>query len=242
MLGRFPSDSLLSRPEAQTLAPVLRPIIAAVRKGDFLAFQNALSTHADWLYTKGLLLTFTYRLRSLLWRSFTRKTFLLTYNPPADPGSRAAATLNLADVVTAASYVQKRMEGYVPAKPTPRGRPPHINSLFMKAVSNNVPDADSLLVPPPGGPKKLRPSEGLFWGNLPASMKEVEGVVASLIAQGLMHGFLAHSSGRFAIMGAKQKGPLVAGWPNVTQVILERMREEGVDVEDVPAWVKEQQY
>ena len=242
MLGPFPTAMLFSRPEAQTLGPIFGPVIAAVQDGNFLKFQEALSNHGDWLYRKGILLTFTYRLRPLLWRTFTRKVFMITYDPPEGQNSRAAATLNLADVVTAAAYIQKRLEGYVKANPAHRSRPPHINTLFMKAVSNNVADADSTLVPPPGGPKKLRPSEGLFWGNLPASIKEVEGVVANLIAQGLMHGFLAHSSGRFAVMGAKQKGPIIAGWPTITQVILDRMQEEGVDLESVPGWVKEQQF
>lgn len=70
-------------------------------------------------------------------------------------------------------------------------------------------------------------------------MKEVEGVVAALIAQGLMHGFLAHSSGKFAVMGAKKAGgPLLAGWPGVARGVIDRLTEEGVDPEEVPAWVK----
>lgn len=114
------------------------------------------------------------------------------------------------------------------------------NSFFKIAVTNSAADATSILVPPPGGkPRKLKPSEGLFWGNLTVTMKEVEGVVAALIAQGLMHGFLAHSSGKFAVMGAKKAGgPLQAGWPGVARGVVDRLSEEGVDPEEVPAWVK----
>ncbi|KAJ9154826.1 hypothetical protein NKR23_g2529 [Pleurostoma richardsiae] len=247
LLGRFPTDALLSRPEAAPLAPIFRSLTAAVRSGNFIAFQHAISAHERWLYDRGLLFTLTYRLRPLLWRSFTRRTFMLTYSPPRDPSSRSAVTLSLADVAAAATYVQRRLEGWVPARPA-RGRapPPQVNPVFMRALANSAaPGGGSAgpttttLVPPPGGPRKLRPSQGLFWGNMPASEGEVEGAVAGLVAQGLMHGFVAHSSGRFAIMGAKQRGgPLLAGWPNVAQAIRERLREEGVDLEEVPAWVK----
>lgn len=246
MLGRFPTRGLLSRPEASALAPVFLPIMAAVRKGDFIAFQHAVATHERWLYRKGLLFSLMFRLRPIVWRSFIRRVFLLTYEPPATENSRAAPTLNLADILVAATYVQKRLEGYVPARPQQQ-KPAAAaaagggtNSFFKMAVTNSAADATSILVPPPGGkPRKLKPSEGLFWGNLAVTMKEVEGVVAALVAQGLMHGFLAHSSGKFAVMGAKKAGgPLLAGWPGVARGVVDRLAEEGVDPEEVPAWVK----
>lgn len=240
MLGRFPSQALLSRPEAATLTPILLPIMAALRKGNFVAFQEALAAHEHWLYRKGLLFTFMFRLRPIVWRSFIRRIFLLTYEPPMpNENSRAAPTLNLSDVFVAATYTQKRLEGYVPARPQQPRAPSGTNNLFMKAVQNSAADSSSLLMPPPGGkPRKLKPSEGLFWGNLPVTMKEIEGVVTALTSQGLMHGFLAHSSGKFAIMGAKKTGsPLAAGWPGVARTLHDRLAEEG-DPEEVPAWVK----
>lgn len=239
MLGRFPSQALLARPEAAGLANIFLPIMAAVHKGDFFAFQKAIAAHEHWLYRRGLLFTLMFRLRPIVWRSFLRRIFILTYEPPQPNGnSRAAPTLNLADVFTAASYVQKRLEGYMPGRPQQQRAPS--SSLFMMAVQNSAGDSGSQLVPPPGGkPQKLKPSEGLFWGNLPVTMEEVEGVVAALTAQGLMHGFLAHSSGKFAIMGAKKGGgPLASGWPSVARAVQDRLAEEGVDPEDVPAFVK----
>lgn len=222
--------------------------MAAVRKGDFMAFQQAIAAHERWLYRKGLLFTLMFRLRPLVWRSFIRRVFLLTYEPPATENSRAAPTLNLADIFVAATYVQKRLEGYVPARAQPPPPPKTAgaagggaNSFFKMAVTNSATaDAASILVPPAdGGPRKLKPSEGLFWGNLGVTMKEVEGVVAALIAQGLMHGFLAHSSAKFAVMGAKKAGgPLLAGWPGVARGVVDRLAEEGLDPEEVPAWVK----
>lgn len=243
MLGRFPSEVLLSRPEAATLAPVFLPILASLRKGDFIAFHQAVAAHEDWLYHKGLYFTLMFRLRPIVWRSFIRRIFLLTYEPPLpSENSRAAPTLNLSDVYIAATYIQKRLEGYVPARPQPQQRAPSgPNNLFMTAVHNSVAADTSLsvLVTPPGGkPKKLKPSEGLFWGNLPVTMKEVEGVIAALVTQGMMHGFLAHSSGKFAIMGAKKVSPVTAGWPNVAKVVQDRLVEEELNPQEVPGWVK----
>lgn len=250
MLGRFPSQALLSRPEAATLRSVYVPIMGAVSKGNFVHFQRAIAAHEDWLYQKGLLFTLMYRLRPIVWRSFIRRIFILTFEPPqGNDNSRAAPTLSLNDVFAAATYVQKRLEGYVPSSSSraqsqqPRA-PANNNNLFMMAVQNKITtetNSTTTLVLPPGvtKPRALKPSEGLFWGNLPVTMKEVEGVVAALAAQGLMHGFLAHSSARFAIMGAKKGGgPLVAGWPNVARAVQDRLAEEGVDPDEVPALVK----
>lgn len=244
MLGRFPSASLLSRPDAAGLGNVFLPILAAVQKGNFIAFQEAVAANERWLYHKGLLFALQFRLRPLVWRSFTRRVFLLTYQAPSDGNNRVAPTVNLSDIFTAACYVQRRLEGYIPAPAQMQHGSSGANPLVMMAVQNNVVSRSSqILVPPAGGQaKKLKPSEGLFWGNLPVSMKEVEGVVAGLAAQGLMNGFLAHSSGKFAIMGAKKTKPLEAGWPSVAAAIQERLAaeeaEEGLNLQDVPAWVK----
>ena len=70
------------------------------------------------------------------------------------------------------------------------------------------------------------PSQGLFCGKLAPTMREIESVVSALVSQGLLHGFIARSSERFAIMGAKQRGgPLSAGWPVVATALMERMQE-----------------
>ncbi|KAF3005485.1 hypothetical protein E8E14_009204 [Neopestalotiopsis sp. 37M] len=242
ILGYLPSPSLLSRPEAATLAPIFSQLSQAVRTGNYLLFQSTISANETWLFRKGLLLTLIFRLRPLLWRSLSRRTFLLTYiATPMDPSAPAnkAATLDLSHLLVAATYIQKRLEGYLPAADAaggPRQRPPHVNAMFMKAVtnnnSNNAVDVHSSLAPPPDGPRKLRPNDGLIWGNMAPTAEHVEDVVASLVAQGLLHGYVAHSLGRFAIMGAAKKGsPVAAGWPSVAEVI-------GQTEEDVPGWVK----
>lgn len=240
LLGRFPSSTLLQRPEAASLQAVFAPLCQAIRSGNFIQFQLHLSTHETWLFEKGLLLALTHRLRPLLWRSLARKTFMLTYVPPTDAASRKAATLDIGHLHVVAVYVQRRLEGWLPSHPNTRGRPSsQANPLFMRAVANNVPDSgETTLAPPPGRPKKLRPNEGLVWGNAEITLDDVEMMVATLVQQGLMHGFVAHGQARFAIIGAKAKGPVVAGWPVVWQAILERRYEEDFDINDVPGWVK----
>ncbi|KAI0017401.1 thiolase [Xylariomycetidae sp. FL0641] len=232
VLGRLPSLDLLRRPEAQSLAPVFMPFAQAIRTGNYLIFQQALEVHEEWLFTKGLLLTLTYRLRPLLWRSLSRRTFLLTYTAPTEADSRKAATLELSHLLVTASYIQRRLEGWLPATPTPKGRQPHINSMFLKAVSNSAGAGTSTLAPPPGGPKRLRPNEGVIWGNMAVTAEHVEDMVTALCAQDLLHGYMAHSQGRFAIIGAKQKGSAVAaGWPNVTETLK-------AEEDDIPGYVR----
>ncbi|KJZ79870.1 hypothetical protein HIM_00584 [Hirsutella minnesotensis 3608] len=239
LLGRFPSSRLLQRPEAQPLQGVFVPICEAVRSGNFLQFHSHLAANESWLFDKGLYLPLNYRLRPLLWRSLARKTFILTYVPPTDAASRKAATLDLAHLHTVATYIQRRLEGWLPSNNVVRGRPPHINAIFLQAVTSNVHiSTETTLVPPPGGPKKLHPNEGLIWGNASVTFNDVEMTVASLIQQELMHGFVAHGQGRFAIIGAKAKGPVLAGWPTAWQAIQERRYDESYEPDEVPGWVK----
>ncbi|KAG6008348.1 hypothetical protein E4U21_004552 [Claviceps maximensis] len=239
LLGRFPSRPLLQRPEAQPLQDVFRPLCQAVRSGNFVHFQSHLAAHEAWLFDKGLLLALTHRLRPMLWRSLARKTFILTYVAPADVSSRKAATLDLTHLHAVALYLQHRMEGWLPS-PAPRSAS-QANPLFMRALANNVQDysPDTTLAPPPGGKSKnLRPNEGMVWGNAEITLNDIEMMVATLVQQGLMHGFVAHGQARFAIIGAKAKGPVVAGWPAVWQAIMERRYEEDFDIDEVPGWVK----
>lgn len=243
LLGRFPSQALLQRPEARNLAPVFLPLCQAIRKGNFVQFQAHLATHETWLLEKGLLLALTTRLRPLLWRCLTRKVFILTYVPPTDASSRKAATLDLTDLYASAVFLQRRLEGWtISTNSTPKPRPPHVTALFMKAVTNSAQNPDATtLSPPHAGVKKLRPNEGLVWGNAEVTPEDVEMMVAALIQQGLMHGFIAHGQSRFAIIGAKAKGsPVLAGWPNVWQAIRDRRYEEDFDPDEVPGWVKDQ--
>lgn len=65
------------------------------------------------------------------------------------------------------------------------------------------------------------------------TMEAVESMIASLVDQDLLHGFISHGQKRFAITGAKNASPLQVGFPNVWKTISAKMDEE------VPGWVKE---
>ncbi|CCC11796.1 hypothetical protein SMACR_04778 [Sordaria macrospora] len=242
LLGRFPSQLLLLRPEAAGFGDIFIPICAAIRTGNFVAFHQALNASRDWLWDRGLYLTLLYRLKPLVWRSFTRKTFLLTWEGAQggdlnmmSAANRAAPALSLADLVTTATYVQKLLEGYVPI-----------------ATGNGI-----TLTPPPGGqPKRLMPSEGLIFGNKQPDLDSMESIVAGLVYAGLLNGFIARQQKKFAVEGAKRKNgnAVLAGWPCPYESIMERFREDYEeelaaadagetneppgDFEDVPGWVK----
>lgn len=229
--GRFPSAALLSRPEAEDLKPRFEPIIEAIRKGDLPLLKRALGPeygNEDWFWDKGLFLPLLYRCEVLVWRSLTRRVFQLTYDFPAEGNDRVAPTLRISDVLVAAEYCQKLLEGWSrPSDPlslSQEGRT-HTNAIFMRTPS---------LVPPPDGPRKLLPSEGVIHGNMAPDMLQMEALVASLVQQGFLHGFVSHSMQKFAILGSKVKGgPMAAGWPVPWQVI---RKNAGSD--EVPGWVK----
>ncbi|KAL4757837.1 uncharacterized protein BDW70DRAFT_105252 [Aspergillus foveolatus] len=65
-------------------------------------------------------------------------------------------------------------------------------------------------------------------------MREIESILASLLTQGLMRGYLTHRNPRFAIPGARLRGALPTGFPNVWQTIYAR---ESEDI-GVPGWVQ----
>ncbi len=232
ILGRFASRSLMSRPEAADLGRFLS-ISDAIKKGDMIAFKQALgpeSGNDKWLFHHEVLLPILTRCEVLVWRSLARRVFLLSYQFPTDPHSRKAPTLSLEALVAAAQYCQKILEGWKrPTSPLEQSGRSHINSIFLKA---------SNLEPPEGGPKKLRPNYGVIHGNRKPDLLEIEAIVASLVQQGLLHGFISHNQVKYAILGAKLRGgPLSAGFPNVWEVLKARAEREGRD-RDVPGWVQ----
>ncbi|RDL35690.1 Uncharacterized protein BP5553_06302 [Venustampulla echinocandica] len=237
ILGRFPSRAFMSRPESKGLLEKFAPISKAIRRGDMVAFKHAVgreSGNDKWFFQKGVLLPLVSHCEVLVWRSLARRVFLLTYQFPTDPNSRKAATLDIMDLLTAAQYCQKVLEGWqrpVDAAVAMQSGRTHINSIFMK-----FPD----LVPPPTGPKRLGAQEGIIFGNKMPNILEIEAVIASLVQQNLLHGFISYNQGKFAILGAKQRGgPLNAGFPGVWEAVKTRAEREG-KAEEIPGWVQEE--
>ena len=225
----------MTRAEAAGILEKFAPVSKAIRRGDIVAFKRSLgpeSGNEQWFFRKGILLPLLYRCEVLVWRSLARRVFLLTYQFPSDPNSRKAPTLDLMDLVAAAQYCQKVLEGWqkpVDSMAFMQSGRTHINSMFMK-----TPD----LVPPQNGSKKLGANQGTVFGNKMPDLLEVEAIVASLVQQGLLRGFISHNQGKFAILGAKQRGgALNAGFPVAWEVIKSRADREGRDSE-VPGWVR----
>ncbi|RKF79983.1 PCI domain-containing protein [Golovinomyces cichoracearum] len=237
ILGRFPSNALMSRPESADIITRFLPIMQAIRTGDIISFKKALgpeSGNQQWFFQKGVFLPLLYRCEMLVWRSLARKVFLLTYQFPLDPNSRKAPTLDVSEMVAVAQYCQKILEGW--KKPVNNmiqmqsGRV-HPNTTFMKSAD---------LISPPNGPKKLMAHEGLIFGNQMPDIVHIEAIIASLIQQGLVYGYLSHSQGKFAIIGSKQRGgPVRAGFPNVWETLRLKAEQEGKDVE-IPGWVQKE--
>lgn len=249
LLGRFPSAQLLSRPEAAGLGELFLPICRAIKTGDFVAYYDAMENARPWLEAKGVYWALVENCKTLVWRSLTRRTFLLTYTP-GQGTTKKAPVLDLEDVVTVATFVQRRLEGWIPAPRHPAQRTNgQTNTMFMRAVANSA-DASlraTTLMPPPGGKVRELPLDGgLIFGNERVTLENVRGMVVGLVAMGLLNGFVSYSQNKFAIEGTKRAGgnPVAAGWPEVWKVGLERLSEggpdgESVDFGTVPAWVRD---
>ena len=241
ILGRFPSAELLGRTEAQGLKEKFLPICESIKKGDLVTFRSLLNLDnesAGWFLSKRILLQLSNRCEILVWRSLARKTFILS-GTQGDATSKRAPTLDLQDMLTLATYLEKRVLGLISNDASTNGQASkrvHTNSIFMAqpvtqssvtttngdfSSSNGYVDHDLEGMVEPSGP------------DLP-TMEVVESIMASLIEQDLLHGFISHKSQKFAITGAKTAGALQVGFPNVWETI------SGKADSEVPGWVMQE--
>ncbi|EGD97734.1 hypothetical protein TESG_05135 [Trichophyton tonsurans CBS 112818] len=250
ILGRFPSRTLLQRPEAEGLGDRFIPLCRYIAKGEIHAFRDYLSVSspsAEWFARKGLLLPLRNRCEILVWRSLTRKVFILAGfhgdqkmqtqrgPPPFLYLQKLEAAVRWLDACTTIHICY------------------HVNATTVHVNVNSpddlpvdgmiddiagVPDPYSTLIleeaeehQQPG----INSSEGAEIAYSPL-IQELENVLASLLTQDLMRGYLTHKNPRYAIPGARLKGALPTGFPNVWQTIYAREREDG----QIPGWVKPQ--
>ncbi|KAF6224320.1 hypothetical protein HO133_010897 [Letharia lupina] len=249
ILGRFPSSRLLQRPEAAGLAEKFQPICAAIAKGDLASFRKYMdldAQHAEWFLQKRILLQLSNRCEVLVWRSLARRTFTLSGSQGAvtsqgDVTRKAAPTLSLQDMLTLATLLEKRVLGFAEDTPKSNGltnghtgtQRTHTNAIFVfpKAQTPPPQEADAELpysYVDPDLADVVDPEPPLL-----PNMEIIESIVASLIEQGLLHGFISHAQHRFAITGVKDARPVQVGFPRVWDVIKARANKE------VPGWVKE---
>ena len=247
ILGRFPSANLWRKHEAVGLQEKFEPVCIAIAKGDLASFRQYLaidSEHTEWFLRKRILLQLSNRCEILVWRSLARRTFILS-GFHGDAANKKAPTMTLQDMLTLALYLEKKAlhlprahEGH--DRHADNGaangnspQPKHTNSIFIypnvSSTENNTDNATVLSgYTDPDLEDVVDPAPPPF---LP-TMEVIESIVASLVEQDLLHGFISHSSHRFAITGAKNASPLQVGFPKVWDVIQAKANGE------VPGWVR----
>jgi hypothetical protein len=209
VLGRFPSQNLLQRPEAAGLADRFIPLCQAIRKGDLTSFRRLLDLEnqtATWFLEKRILLHVKNRCEVLVWRSLARKIFLIS-GFRGDTTKRAPS-LDLEYLLAAVSHLE--LQAMRPAI-TVNGSNHRSGTTYID------PDLEG----------EVEPSTE----NI--SMENVESAVASLINQDLLHGYLSHKFLRFVITGAKARPALEIGFPRVWEVLQNAANKE------VPGWVQD---
>jgi nuclear mRNA export protein PCID2/THP1 len=108
-LGRFPSQELLSRPEAQGFDEKFLPLCFAIRSGNLAAFRDHLdftAPHAPWFLHFRILLQLRNRCEPLVWRSLVRKTWNLVGTRP-DPATRLTPTVTFGEILEAFRFASK---------------------------------------------------------------------------------------------------------------------------------------
>jgi len=203
ILGKFPSEALLARPECAGLGDMFLPICHAIRLGDFRGFRCALGDEGPdsgrkqfWIRTE-LYLTLKLRCQVLLWRGLVRRAFLLTRSEQTGMRKKGPPTLDMRHILVLAGFLHgpKRIH----------------NPLFLGDDEDSDTDSD------------LDDDETSYYG-LRVEMVDVECAVISLLDQGFIKGYIARqSSGPVLVLGKSDAFPPVA----------ELYREEGSAEEDV---------
>ncbi|KAK1064003.1 hypothetical protein LTR74_009070 [Friedmanniomyces endolithicus] len=215
ILGRFPSQELLSRPEAQGLAAKFVPICLAIQRGDLAAFKRHLSVdggeHAEWFLHFRILMQLRNRCEVLVWRSLVRRVFVLAGQKAQDTGGTTrAATLDI-DYLVAAF---RKLEDAAAA-----------------ADDDDYVDPDFEGVDYGDTGEELRVDQAGVVSKL-----------ASLIDQGLLSGFISYKLMKFAVTGTRAKGgdALAAGFPAVWAVLGGRAERSEGSGGEVPGWKKKE--
>ncbi|KAF2772598.1 hypothetical protein EJ03DRAFT_324606 [Teratosphaeria nubilosa] len=211
ILGRFPTPALLATPEAHNLPAYFLPLCHAIRTGSLSAFHRHLSLSSP--HAPWLLHhRLLLPLRNRCEPLVWRSLIRKTWNTIGvrpDPGSKTAPHCYLAQLTTAFHLMRQEEQE-------------------EEEDTYTDPDFTSLTFPPPSA--ATQSAENLL---------DISSKLSSLIDQGLISGFIAHRSGRFAIKGAaKHDGDaLAAGFPKPYAVLTAKAKAAGEDV--VPGWKKE---
>lgn len=258
-LGRFPSSKLLMRREASDLARRFLPLCRAIARGDLAAFRRILSVESEdghWFLQKRMLLQLRGTCEILVWRSLVRKVFILIgFLPQGDDNKMPF--LRLSYVQVAVRWLEEREKalstqeiqrsfGVQATNGNGNYRSPYVDEEFedideaiaehgfdMETGSYHDHDSEDMNGHVLG--------EGQINGASIAddkeqspTMAEVESIMASMLQQGLLNGFLTHTNPRFAVPGSKTGGgALKVAFPTIWQTIAKRSTNK------VPGWVKD---
>jgi hypothetical protein len=225
LLGRFPSETLYQKPEARGFRERFQPLCRAIAKGDLEAFRRLTDDkhkYHQWFWHYCIQLQVKHRCEVLVWRSLARKTFMLN-GVMGDPANKIAPTFQIEDFAAVLRRLEIRAMYPLRASDTGAGNR-HTNWVFMP----EEPLQSSIYVHPEfEGVVNAEEAEDPW---LLPDLSEAECIVASLVHQGFLNGFVSHRLLRFAIQGSRTKPALQAGFPRVWDVI--RARYDG----EVPGW------
>lgn len=258
-LGRFPSSKLLLRREASDLAKRFLPLCRAIARGDLTEFKRILSVTSEqgqWFLRKRILLQLRGTCEILVWRSLIRKVFISIGFLPAGDDNKMPF-LRLSYVQAAVRWLEEREqlssapgrgESFALQNPNANGHDatPYVDAEFedideaaaehgfdLDTGSYHDHDSDDVNGHSPGE-AEMNSTRATEYEEEPPTIAEVESVMASMLQQGLLNGFLTHTNPRFAVPGSKAGGgPLKVAFPIVWQTIARRSTNE------VPGWVKE---
>jgi hypothetical protein len=233
LLGRFPSQALWDRPESAGLRARFQPITTSMKLGDLTSFRRLTADHPsnphrDWFLYFRILEQIRLRAEVIVWRSLTRRIFLLRHPTPAPSsgninleGKVVAQTLSIHDVHACAHMLVHR--SYQLPAPPPGQR--HTNWIFTQDAPlpkiHIHPDFAGAANTPYADHHANRPL-------LLPSLRFVEAELVGLVQLGLLRGYVAWTSKRFAVQGAGSDGnrdarhpSLRAGWPDVWRLMRE---------------------
>jgi nuclear mRNA export protein PCID2/THP1 len=246
---------------AKHFLPLCR-LIASGNLHGFKEHLSLESPHGQWFLQKRLLLQLRNRCEVLVWRSLARRVFIEVGFPGGEDNKTpflrlyllqaAAKWLSRRDSVTALQVTSANSQPrYSPfggsahmqsASDQENRAPEGVDAEFAgieEAVTETGFDIDSgaYIESVEHQGEQLR-SNGFDGKDSEheayPTMEEIESIMASLIQQDLIVGFLTHNNPRFAIPGAKTRGALAVGFPVIWDVV--RARKRG---DQVPGWVKE---
>ncbi|KAL4963481.1 uncharacterized protein BDV14DRAFT_90415 [Aspergillus stella-maris] len=171
IMGRFPSQQLLLRPEAMGLADKFIPLCRLIARGDYIAFRDHLtvtSPETEWFARKGILLPLRNRCEILVWRSFARKVFIHGgfHGEPQGQSQRGPPPfLYLTKLETAVRWLQRQHPNSAPIQSTSTFgnnlQTSLSNSHYGSQIVSVAPDADFISLDTPATTNGTTPEQTL---------------------------------------------------------------------------------